>query len=187
LRKLLVMSIVSLAVLGGGVATDTAQAKTDKKCPGVIQGVKFYRSATWNWQNKLGVGPTKSVFETQKVASCAYARWVAQEWMKRAKTEREKYLDHVRYIRSLNSSPTKAICYVFGNYCSQALRVSYCETGGTYWVGSSNGQYKGIFQMGERERATYGHGATALEQARAAWDYFVASGSDWSPWECKPW
>lgn len=79
-----------------------------------------------------------------------------------------------------------AICRVFGHYCSQAVAVSGCETGGTYWPGSHNGQYLGIFQMGSHERATYGHGPTALEQARAAWRYFVASGKDWSPWECKP-
>jgi hypothetical protein len=75
---------------------------------------------------------------------------------------------------------------VFGPYGSQAVSVSGCETGGTYWHGSHNGQYLGIFQMGERERAIYGHGNNARAQARAAWRYFVATGKDWSPWECKP-
>jgi hypothetical protein len=89
-------------------------------------------------------------------------------------------------VRWLNSEPTRAIRYVFGSRGSEAVSVSYCETGGTFWIGSHNGQYLGLFQMGSHERATYGHGRTALRQARAAHRYFVASGSDWSPWSCKP-
>lgn len=94
-------------------------------------------------------------------------------------------------VRYLNADPRRAIRYVFGcsmdprSYCS-AVTVSKCETGGTFWVGSHNGQYLGIFQMGSSERATYGHGRTALRQARAALRYFVASGRDWSPWDCRP-
>ena len=85
----------------------------------------------------------------------------------------------------LSSSPTEAICHVFGSYCDQALQVARCESG--YSATAQNGQYLGLFQMGSNERSLYGHGGTALEQARAAYRYFVASGSDWSPWSCKPW
>lgn len=76
------------------------------------------------------------------------------------------------------------ICKVFGPYCQQALRVSWCESKWYVWAG--NGQYLGIFQMGAWERRTFGHGPGAWAQARAAWKYFVASGKDWSPWSCKP-
>ncbi len=79
-----------------------------------------------------------------------------------------------------------AVCQAFGRYCAQAMRVVGCETGGTYSVWARNGQYLGLFQMGSRERARYGHGSTARLQARAAFRYFVASGRDWSPWACKP-
>src|SRR4029077_12689801 len=79
----------------------------------------------------------------------------------------------------------KAVCYYFGSYCDQAMRVSRCETGGTYDPGAANGQYLGIFQMGSHERATYGHGPSVWAQARAAFRYFVASGRDWSPWTCR--
>lgn len=75
---------------------------------------------------------------------------------------------------------------VFGYYSDQAMRVVRCETGGTYSVYAHNGQYLGLFQMGSNERATYGHGYTALAQAKAAYRYFVDSGRDWSPWSCKP-
>ena len=76
------------------------------------------------------------------------------------------------------------ICDVFGPYCSQALAVVACESG--FSTAAVNGQYLGLFQMGANERATYGHGSDAYSQARAAYAYFVASGSDWSPWACKP-
>ena len=80
-----------------------------------------------------------------------------------------------------------AIYQVFGPYASQAMAVARCETGGTFSIYAQNGQYLGLFQMGSHERYTYGHGYSALAQARAAYRYFLASGKDWSPWSCKPW
>lgn len=82
-------------------------------------------------------------------------------------------------------TPGQTICAVFGRYCAQAIQVARCESGIRTWA--ENGQYLGIFQMGSSERRIYGHGSTVLEQARAAWRYFVRSGRDWSPWSCKPW
>jgi len=78
------------------------------------------------------------------------------------------------------------ICKVFGpKYCSQAIRVADCETGGTYNIWAKNGQYLGLFQMGSSERAKYGHGNGGWAQARAAERYLIASGQDWSPWSCR--
>jgi hypothetical protein len=88
-------------------------------------------------------------------------------------------------LASFERSPQKAICHVFGSYCGQALRVARCESG--YSVNAQNGQYLGLFQMGSSERRIFGHGASAIEQAQAAYRYFVRSGRDWSPWSCKPW
>lgn len=79
--------------------------------------------------------------------------------------------------------PKKAICHVFGTYCSQALGIAWCES--RYQTGAQNGQYLGLFQMGSSERRLFGHGSTAYEQARAAHRYFVVSGRDWSPWGCR--
>jgi hypothetical protein len=94
----------------------------------------------------------------------------------------------VPFAKASNYSQAKtAITTVFGRYASQALAVARCETGGTYDPRSSNGQYLGIFQMGSNERATYGFGPSWLVQAAAAYQYFVDSGKDWSPWTCKPW
>ncbi len=82
-------------------------------------------------------------------------------------------------------STQDVICSVFGSRCREALAVARCES--RYSTYAQNGQYLGLFQMGSWERRTYGHGASAYAQTAAAYRYFVASGSDWSPWSCKPW
>lgn len=73
---------------------------------------------------------------------------------------------------------------------NQAISVAKCEAA-QYWTWNiphlaRNGQYRGMLQMGSWERRTYGHGPDPWSQARAAFRYYVASGRDWSPWECKP-
>jgi hypothetical protein len=94
--------------------------------------------------------------------------------------------NRVRRLTVVSRLPRSAICQVFGSrYCHQALRVARCESHLKTWA--RNGEYLGLFQMGSTERRLYGHGETAIEQARAAHRYFVRSGRDWSPWSCKPW
>lgn len=182
MRKLLLM-VLTMAVVSVGTTGEIAQAKPSG-CYKVHQGINFYRNATHSWQMKLGYPITKS--SKQKIGSCAYARWVALLWQKRAHTWRAKYEEYQSWLRRMNN-PIEAIKYVFGSYAGQAIAVSRCETGGTFSVYASNGQYLGLFQMGSSERSIYGHGSHPLDQARAAYRYFVASGRDWSPWECKPW
>jgi hypothetical protein len=82
-------------------------------------------------------------------------------------------------------TPTGAICAVFKGHCREALAVARCES--NFRTSAQNGQYLGLFQMGSFARGLYGHGSSALSQARAAYRYFVESGRDWSPWSCKPW
>jgi hypothetical protein len=78
----------------------------------------------------------------------------------------------------------RVICGVFGPYCSQALRVAWCES--RMETGAANGQYLGLFQMGATARAKYGHGSDPWTQAEAAFRYFADSGFSWGPWSCKP-
>ncbi len=92
--------------------------------------------------------------------------------------------DEKRQSRRLAAaSPRVAICSVFGRYCRQALAVAWCESG--HQTTARNGQYLGLFQMGDWARAYAGHGDTAYEQAVAAYKLFVQSGRDWSPWSCR--
>ena len=93
-------------------------------------------------------------------------------------------LGHNDRIANQQAQAKVIICKVFGPYCQQALSVSWCESRWYIWAG--NGQYLGLFQMGDYARSTYGHGSGAWAQAKAAKRYFMASGRDWSPWTCKP-
>lgn len=77
-----------------------------------------------------------------------------------------------------------AIRLTFRERAAEALRVAWCES--RFDIKAINGQYLGLFQMGDYARSKYGHGNTAMIQARAAHRYFVDSGRDWSPWSCKP-
>jgi hypothetical protein len=108
------------------------------------------------------------------------ARQAREERARRRATDQRRHLQ-----AALRRSPRKAICHVFGSYCREALRVARCESG--YRVTAQNGEYLGLFQMGAAPRRVFGHGESALEQAQAAYRYFVRSGRDWSPWSCKPW
>ena len=62
----------------------------------------------------------------------------------------------------------------------EAFDVAWCES--RFSPYAQNGQYLGLFQMGEFARLSFGHGWTALAQARAAYRYYRVAG--WSPWEC---
>ena len=81
-------------------------------------------------------------------------------------------------------STQRIICGVFGPYCSQALRVAWCES--RLQVGAANGQYLGLFQMGSYARDRYGHGPDPWTQAEAAFRYFADQHFSWGPWQCKP-
>ena len=104
----------------------------------------------------------------------------------RAKATRAKAeLERENRQERLLADPETTICTVFGSYCRQALQVAQCES--MVQTTAQNGQYLGLFQMGSNERRLFGHGPSALAQAKAAYRYFLRSGRDWSPWSCKPW
>lgn len=78
---------------------------------------------------------------------------------------------------------------VWGSTYREALTVAVCES--RLNPRASNGQFKGVFQMGRRERARWGHGPGVSQQARAAKRYYtyaksIGWGNGWGPWECKP-
>lgn len=120
MRKLLALSIIILAMAGGGVATNTAQAEVQNVttlCPGVVKGIEFYRTATWKWQDKLGISRSKSTFKPKRVKSCEYAKWVARHWQSKAKEHRKKYEAFLKSYDYANSSIWRAINFagpVFG-------------------------------------------------------------------------
>jgi hypothetical protein len=181
------LKLALLAIAAAALLAPPAQARVNHKCTDLRAGIVFYREATWKWQDKLHATRYRSSNSDKWARSCRYLRWVATLWQDRSRDTRLLLRKRVRHLAYINSSPQRAICHAFGRYCYQAIRVADCESGGTFSVYASNGQYLGMFQMGESERYLYGHGNTPLEQAQAAYRYFAASGYDWSPWSCKPW
>ena len=136
------------------------------------------RNATWDWQDKIYVPHTRTNYAEKHTHGCGYVKWLSKRWASHADDTFRTYVEL--------QEPRNAICHVFGGYCTEALAVSRCESGHSHSVNAHNGQYLGMFQMGSSEREKYGHGNTPLEQAVAAYAYFVDSGKDWSPWSCKP-
>lgn len=72
------------------------------------------------------------------------------------------------------------IKHVFGPEGDKAVAVAFCES--TLRTHAKQGQYLGLFQMGENERARYGHGEDVLSQVEAAYALFLHRG--WQPWTC---
>jgi hypothetical protein len=95
-------------------------------------------------------------------------------------------LRNARHVQAVvpSVSVPDIIRSVFGQYGEQAVRVAWCES--RLQTSATNGQFRGLFQMGSWERATYGDYSDAWGQAQAAYRYFAATGFSWGPWECKP-
>ncbi len=131
----------------------------------------------------------------QQVENLEHARYVARRGAGKNRAWHRAWLPILRQeIRETRVALTPRprtvpgiIRAVFGAHGSAAVAVASCETGGTFDVNATNGQYLGLFQMGDYARGRYGHGPDAWTQSRAAYAYFRDSGFDWSPWECKPW
>jgi hypothetical protein len=181
LRILLTVALLATLPIQGAQAEDHIRKDG---CPTVREGIAFYRNTTWKWQDKLHAIRYRTSYSDQWARGCGYLRWVARLWQDRSSNTKSVYRRQIRRLANLNSNPQSAICHVFGRYCREAIAVARCES--RLSTGAANGQFLGLFQMGSSERELFGHGDTALEQARAAHRYFVASGSDWSPWSCRP-
>lgn len=170
MRSLVLPAIVvgCLAIMIG--STPAAAAPPARLLDRIVEA----RHRTHVCERALGLSETP--VSAAAIRGNAYARWVYGRWDARAEAT-------CRVARAVGT-PAGAICVVFGDRCEEALSVARCESGLS--TRAVNGQYLGLFQMGDYARGRYGHGSTPLEQARSAHAYFVDAGSDWGPWSCKP-
>jgi hypothetical protein len=185
----LVTQATAAAKSGQAIETDR-KAKSERAMPSLesrlarkLDAANKYRSTIRFFSNHRSL-----LSSTQHQAS---ARTALQRAQRRLATV-TRTIDAIQRLihkrgaaRATARSPRHAICKVFGEYCEQAVAVAWCES--RLEPDAQNGQYLGLFQMGYQERRLFGHGHTARQQAVAAHTYFVHSGSDWSPWSCKPW
>jgi hypothetical protein len=186
LRLVLVIAAVLFAVWALGRAIDNEYANAGKPRGGIGQAVLYVkvgdgtlirsiernRARTWRCQRALGRGLSPISYSAERSPSIAYRRWVNRLWARRA--------GFVCNVARQTSDPVRAIYAVWGLRAPEAIRVFRCES--HLYVGARNGQYLGIAQMGLYARGRYGHGHTALEQARAAYRMWRAEG--WHPWSC---
>ncbi len=89
-------------------------------------------------------------------------------------------------MQTINYAINLNWCGHIKKFCAEgreAYRVAACETGNTFNIWATNGQYKGLWQMGSSERRRFGHAWNAWEQAKAAHKYYKIAG--WRPWTCK--
>ena len=135
---------------------------------------------------------TADTADPQAQAPATFQGKPAKWWAARAVQARKDANARKRVILRLRAqlerdsqvTPTLAIRLVFGAHADEALEVAWCES--RWDAGAQNGQFLGLFQMGGYARNRYGHSSDPLTQARAAYQYFVDSGRDWSPWSCRP-
>lgn len=169
--RVIAMVVVAFALAGTASATSRSPQQVE------FEAKRLALRAETN-QCRVELGRPPFGISDRPIVSHAYRQWVTRLWTWRRAAVCGR-------LARVQADPRAAICLVFGSRCQEALRVAQCES--RFDVNARNGQYRGTFQMGDWERATYGHGSTTLAQARAAHRYFVAAGSDWSPWSCKPW
>lgn len=116
-------------------------------CSSARKAIRFYRSMTWQYQDKLRVERSPTYYPERKKHACDYKRSVVVRWRKRAYKYRE-------YAEAIFSSPymlAKHIVYsIFPSHAAPtALRIVGCETGGTYskWAHNSLTDVRGYFQI----------------------------------------
>ena len=92
---------------------------------------------------------------------------------------------HSSRVTAMQARAKPIICKVFVRHCREALAVSWCESRHYKWA--VNGQYRGLFQVSAHWRETVpGWAPGSWAQARHAHRVFKLTGSNWSPWQCRP-
>jgi hypothetical protein len=187
LRNLGVLVTVVAALMVVGTVEHQAESHTLKSSPystRLVHQIHHARRATWNCQVRLGRTKTRASVVPLHARSVGFRRWALRDkWVPLAAGCSRELRRVIAARNALTpSAAQQAICDVWGRWCREAIAVARCETGGTFSVYAQNGQYLGLFQMGDWARSVYGHSYTPWGQARAAYRNFLDNG--WGQWEC---
>src|SRR3954462_12512848 len=92
--------LAALAIAGPAAASPEppdSSAIAAHRCPAAVRAVRYYRTWTWRWQDRLHVKrELRSYRRGRAVESCARARHLARTWQQRAELSRRRanYLEH---------------------------------------------------------------------------------------------
>lgn len=180
-----IIATLTLAVAFALAATSPAATGLRDYTPDQVEAqYQQYRAC----MHYLGQTPRHANGDWWTTPSFAYRRWLYLTWRTRKLAchgERQRADSDVRYaIRLVFQGPGDPR-YPY-DAAEQAIRVAWCESNWT--TTNVTGQYRGVFQMGDSERAQYavGNYSTIVEQVRSGYRMFVAAGRSWNRWACRP-
>lgn len=178
-RALLAMTLATAAAPTGAQAVDLDAQSVRHQCR-PTHGPRFCAAV----EQRIAIVRLRPFNLREEARTHKPHRSFVPGWhVKTLKLQNLRLRHRIRWLASLPSwhptSAVGAICF-FWHPCGFALAVARCESGLS--TRAVNGQYLGLFQMGDYARSRYGHGSDAFTQARAAHDYWLDSG--WGPWTC---
>lgn len=187
IAAILLVLVVWIAWSAGNALPATQHSP--RYCRYVAKIASHYRIRTWEFQDGLQQAHMTAGYRRgHRITNCRVARQALENW--RTRYQRREYLYH-----KLNNNVPLTIETIFVEDPNGALTVAGCETGHTLdsvsaSLGAANGQFLGIFQLGNWERSafaiwrgTYRY-ETVIDQVMAAHRYFLSNG--WQPWQCLP-
>jgi hypothetical protein len=65
-----------------------------QQCPGIVKGVKHYRTVVWNLQQRLSIAPAKAEFKVWELPSCRFAKWTAELWRGRTAQWTDRWIEY---------------------------------------------------------------------------------------------
>jgi hypothetical protein len=163
------------------VSGSPAKTQIQRRCPDLINGVRYYRGRTWHWQDRRGVPRTVSYFK-ERYSPCNFVKWSAKLWRHRA------HVHWTMYVREEKARKSKAAAVVGAFLCIHSYE-------GPWNANTGNGYYGGL-QMDLTFQRNYGSeflrqygtadqwppGIQLLVASRARDGYNGIPGRAYQPW-----
>lgn len=137
-----------LALFGANIVSE-ASADPKKlvaadKCPGHVQGVRYYRSTTWRFQDLLQQKRSKTTYNPYK-HSCDYTVYTAKVWRSRANRLVNYWQVHGRYIQADRDFQRALLfaSHVYGVSYSWLHNCAGSEGGFRDWIWNHRGSKAG--------------------------------------------
>jgi hypothetical protein len=157
------------------------QLSIEKTCPGLYQGIAYYRGATWRFERRMNLPITRASYAEHAVGSCEAVVPFLQRWRNLVNKRAQEYRQYLKAQRSTGIPAGQPPHY------SAWLCIHHYEGSWT----DPNAPYYGGLQMDYGFMNTYGHQLliskgtadhwTPLEQMWVA-EKAYAAGRGFHPW-----